>query len=88
MSGFWLLYWIELGINIIVTAFVAAFFDIEDYSAKTDISWSYVMLSDLIAAIPGVGMFLTAFIIFGVVGGAFSGTLVPKENPFGKSDDE
>jgi hypothetical protein len=41
------------------------------------------MLSDLIAAIPGVGMFLTVFIIFGVVGGAFSGTLVPKENPFG-----
>ena len=88
MSGFWIIYWIALGINIIVTAFVAAFFDIEDYSAKTNISWSYVMLSDLIAAIPGVGMFLTTLIIIGVVGGAFTWTLVPKENPFGKSDDE
>ena len=88
MSTFWLLYWIALAINIIITAFAAALFDIEDYSTKTDISWSYVILSDLIAAIPGVGRFLTAFIIFGVVACAICGTLVPKENPFGKSYDE
>lgn len=82
MSGFWILYWIVFGINIIITAFVAAFFDFEEYSTKTNISWSYVLLSDLIAAIPGVGMLLTTVIVFGVIGGAFTGTLVPKENPF------
>lgn len=88
MSTFWLVYWISLGITVIFSLFVYLFFETNDYSKKGPIQIAYVILSIMVAAIPGAGILFTALLIIGIICFVADGALVAKKHPFGESDDE
>ena len=48
MSTFWLIYWITLGAIVVISALVAILFEYDG----DDISISYIILCDVLGAIP------------------------------------
>ena len=80
MSTFWLIYWICLGTVVILTLICAIFFEI-DYDP---ISPGYVLIFDVIAAIPGIGMLGAVVLVVSIFVMIFDETLTPKDEIFDK----
>lgn len=74
MSTFWLIYWITLGVIVLLTAIIGIFFDI--YGEPVSIS--YIVLCDFLGAIPGANVLVGFVLIFAVLCGIFEEDLEPK----------
>ena len=82
MSTFWIITWVTWAGIIFLTAFVSIFFDIDD----DRIPIAYVLLADILGAIPGANLIFALAIIIAIIGGVVNQDLTPKENPFGENE--
>jgi len=74
MSTFWLIYLITLGAIFVISALVAVLFEYDG----DDISISYVILFDVLGAIPIANFIIGSALIFMCLMGMSEGDLEPK----------
>ena len=75
MNGLWITYFVSLGVVIIFTALIKLFFT---YGGGEEFNITYIIVMDLIGAVPFVGT-LEAFILLCLVFvGIVAGDLEPK----------
>jgi len=86
MSTFWLIYWIALGIIVLLSLFIVLLFDYKEYREKKPISFIYAVFAVMIGAIPGVGIAGAGILVIASVIMIFGGDLLPKENIFGENE--
>ena len=84
MSTFWIITWITLAAICFLTAFVAVFFNL-DYKK---IPIAYVLLADILGAIPGLNLLFALVLIVAIIAGIGDQAITPKEHPFGNDEDE
>ena len=82
MSTFWIITWVTWAAIIFLTAFVAVFFDLDSDSVPI----AYVLLADILGAIPGVNLLGALVLIIAIIGGIINKDLTPKEHPFGENE--
>lgn len=82
MSTFWIITWVTWAAIIFLTAFVAVFFDLD--SDRVPIA--YVLLADILGAIPGANLLGALVLIIAIIGGIITQDLTPKEHPFGENE--
>ena len=75
MSTFWIIYWITWGAIIFFTAFISVFFELD----CDNIPIAYILLADILGAIPIANWLISIALIILVIEGICKGDLEPKE---------